>query len=219
MSTLHIHALSARAPSTTECLLARLQYMDPSIKADVSCMNCCRRFLSGEHCVTGEYVNTSTLPAIIGFTPAIPARVIPLDLKNGPVQCKSGAWFISLGNADVTCEPDCNPFTCCCAGQGCIRQTVQGDGTAFLAAMGTLMKKELAPGEVFVIDTNSLVAWDKTATLSARRAGGCCMCCCGGEGCFNTTLTGPGTAYIQSMSWDRFKRAMKVHVRALYTPN
>ena len=49
----------------------------------------------------------------------------------------------------------------CCGG---VRQTVQGDGTAFLAAMGTLMKKELAPGEVFVIDTNSLVAWDKTAT-------------------------------------------------------
>ena len=100
--------------------------MDPSIKADVSCMNCCRRFLSGEHCVTGEYVNTSTVPAIIGFTPAIPARVIPLDLKNGPVQCKSGAWFISLGNADVTCEPDCNPFTCCCAGQGCIQTCING---------------------------------------------------------------------------------------------
>ena len=45
-------------------------------------------------------------------------------------------------------------------------------------------------GEVLVVDTSSLIAWESTATLGVRTAGGMCTCCCGGEGLFNTTLTG-----------------------------
>ena len=44
--------------------------------------------------------------------------------------------------------------------------------------------------------------------LSCRTAGGCCTCCCGGEGLFNTTLTGPGRVYIQSYSKEKFMMAL-----------
>ena len=33
-------------------------------------------------------------------------------------------------------------------------------------------------------------------------------CCCGGEGCFNTELTGPGTIYLQSLSYEKLIRLL-----------
>ncbi|KAH8059165.1 hypothetical protein JL722_5719 [Aureococcus anophagefferens] len=63
------------------------------------------------------------------------------------------------------------------AGFGCVRQTITGSGTAFVEASGTVERKELAPGELFIIDSNSLVAWHG-ATLGVRTAGSCLACCC-----------------------------------------
>jgi len=140
--------------------------------------------------------------------------VIPLSLGGKTFRCKDGSFFASKGDVKIDFNLDCNPLTCCFGGQGCVRQTVSGDGTAFLQAMGTIMTKELGPGEKIIVDTDSVVAWSDTIDLTIRRAGGCCTCCCGGEGAFNTVLTGPGQVYFQSMSWMKFKTALSVAVAA-----
>ena len=54
------------------------------------------------------------------------------------------------------------------------------------------------------------MAWEESAKLGIRTAGGCCTCCCGGEGMFNTTLTGPGKVVFQSMSIEKFKAALSI---------
>ena len=61
------------------------------------------------------------------------------------------------------------------------------------------MVKELGPGEKIVVDTHSVVAWSETIELNIQLAGGLGAICCAGEGLFNTTLTGPGVVYFQSM--------------------
>ena len=38
-------------------------------------------------------------------------------------------------------------------------------------------------------------------------------CCFNGEGMCYTTLTGPGTAWVQSMPWARFKKHMGVTIQ------
>merc|ERR1712146_179514 len=82
-----------------------------------------------------------------------------------------------------------------------------------MGAMGTLVTKTLKEGEDIVVDTNSLVAWSSTAKLGVRMAGLPCTVCCSGEGLCNTTVTGPGEVYIQSMSWESFKKTMRVVVQ------
>ena len=125
---------------------------------------------------------------------------------------KHGSFFASLGDAKVSFDIDCNPCTACCGGQGCVRQSLRGTGTAFLTAMGTILSKDLGPGETIVIDTNSLVAWADTTELKINTAGGLCTCCCAGEGMFNTTITGPGRVYMQSMSKEKFQRSLMMAV-------
>ena len=187
-----------------------MTYMAPSVKMSTNCNNPFGRCMSKESCIQSEFEGDGFL----GLTPSFPAKVVPLNLGPGNgFRVKTGAFFASFGNAVVNFDIDCNPLTCCCAGQGCVRQSIQGDGTAFIAAMGTLMTKELAAGEKLVIDTNSLVAWSENVKLDVRLAGGCCTICCGGEGLFNTVLEGPGTIYVQSMSYEKFKHAMTVFVQ------
>ena len=101
------------------------------------------------------------------------------------------------------------------AGFGPCRQTIRsetGAGTAFVQATGTVERKTLGAGETLVVDTNSLVAWHD-ATLGVRTVGTVAACCCNGEGCCNTTITGPGTAWVQSMPWPLYKRQMGVVVQ------
>ena len=127
---------------------------------------------------------------------------------------QDGAYFASYGDVSISYDIDCFSRTCMFGGQGCVRQSVQGNGTALLAAMGTLMTKELEPGETIVVDTHSLVAWSESVVMDIKSTGSFCTCCCGGEGLFNTTLTGPGTVYFQSMSFQKFKKALQVQVQA-----
>jgi len=191
-----------------------MAYMEPSVKMEVNCDECLGRCLSGSSCIMAAYANESNTPAVLGLTPNFPAKVIPLSLTPGNgYRCKEGAFFASTGNASVGYNFDFNPMTCCFGGQGCVRQVVSGEGTAFLAAMGTLMTKELAVGEQMVIDTHSLVAWSESVTMDVQM-NSIAMCCCGGEGGFNTVLTGPGAIYMQSMSFQKFTKALKMAVVA-----
>ena len=79
---------------------------------------------------------------------------------------------------------------------------------AFLNAGGTLVFKDLKDGETVTIDAGSLVGFEDSAKLGCAFNGGFCTCCCGGEGCFSTTITGPGRVYMQSMSFERFSAAV-----------
>ena len=81
------------------------------------------------------------------------------------------------------------------------------------AATCPLLAQELGPGETIVVDTHSLVAWTDSVVMDIKMTGGLFTCCCGGEGLFNTTLTGPGTVYFQSMSFQKFKRALTIAVQ------
>lgn len=72
-----------------------------------------------------------------------------------------------------------------------------------------MVTKQLADNEKIIVDTYSLVGWQETAEVSVQLAGGLCTICCGGQGLFNTVVTGPGQVVLQSMSFERYRQALK----------
>ena len=115
---------------------------------------------------------------------------------------------------DVEVKSSCEPcsIVTCCTPFPCMRQqlTTSTGGTAFIAAGGTVMQKDLAEGEKLVVDPFSLVAWDTSVNLGVRKAGGLDMMLCSGEGCCQIQAEGPGRIVVQSMSFDKFKEALIV---------
>ena len=110
--------------------------------------------------------------------------------------------MFKTGMQDAPCK---DPLACCCGGLPPIIQNVTGapHGTAFLAAAGTIVAKNLAPGEAVVVDSTSIVGFENDVKFDVRQVGDCKTCCLGGEGCYNTVLTGPGNVYLQSISIDK----------------
>jgi uncharacterized protein (AIM24 family) len=55
-------------------------------------------------------------------------------------------------------------------------------------------------GETMVLDTNCLLAYSESCTFDLKRTAGIVGMFGGGEGIFNSTITGPGLAIVQSMN-------------------
>ena len=77
-------------------------------------------------------------------------------------------------------------------GEGFIMQKLDGDGLAFVHAGGTLLKRELQPGETLFIDTGCVVAYTPNINFEIQYVGKIKTALFGGEGLFFAKVTGPG---------------------------
>ena len=84
-------------------------------------------------------------------------------------------------------------------GEGFIMQKLTGSGIAFAEFDGHIVEYDLAPGESLVVDTGYLAAMDATCSMDIQAVPGVKNMLFGGEGVFNTVVTGPGKIYLQTM--------------------
>ena len=84
-------------------------------------------------------------------------------------------------------------------GEGFIMEKFSGKGMVFLEVDGSIKEYTLAAGERKVMETGHLVMMDETCSLSVERIKGAKNMLLGGEGLFNTVVTGPGRIVIQTM--------------------
>lgn len=84
-------------------------------------------------------------------------------------------------------------------GEGFIMQKITGPGRAYLELDGNITKKELAEGETLKVDNGYVAAMTEKVALDITTVKGVKNVLFGGEGLFLTTLTGPGTVWLQSM--------------------
>ncbi|GMI20423.1 hypothetical protein TeGR_g12344, partial [Tetraparma gracilis] len=185
-----------------------MMFMSNGVETSVECNPCdgCVRQCAGEPFVKVELTNTAEGPNYVGLTPNYPAKVIPVELGQRPggnFVAKSGAIMSSLGDVNISTNADFNPLTCCCTSLGFCRQGLSGSGTAFIAAGGTVLEKELKEGETLIVDSDSVVGYEDSVTFGVT-PNQPCTCCFGGEGMCNATITGPGKVITQSMSFKKY---------------
>ena len=84
-------------------------------------------------------------------------------------------------------------------GEGFIMQKLSGNGMAFIEIDGHGEEYSLAPGQQLVVDTGNLAMMDATCSLDIRTVKGVKNMFFGGEGVFNTVVTGPGNVILQTM--------------------
>ncbi|WP_461812546.1 TIGR00266 family protein [Faecalimonas sp.] len=84
-------------------------------------------------------------------------------------------------------------------GEGFILQKVSGYGTMFAEFDGHVVEYELQPGQQIVIDTGHLAAMTASCQMDIQTIRGVKNIVFGGEGLFNTVITGPGRVWLQTM--------------------
>ena len=82
---------------------------------------------------------------------------------------------------------------------GFVLQSLTGEGDVFLKAGGTLIRRDLEPGEELRISSGCLVGFSQGVDYDVKMVKGFQNVIAGGEGLFMTTLTGPGVVWLSGM--------------------
>lgn len=164
-----------------------------------------KRVLTGESLFMTAYTNKATARKTVWFAAAYPGKIIPLDLRNYGQRliCQKNSFLAAAKGITVGIEFSKKLGRGLFGGEGFIMQKLDGDGMVFVHAGGTIVQKDLAPGEMLRVDTGCLVAMTVGVEYDIAMVGGIKNALFGGEGLFFATLRGPGHVWIQSMPFSR----------------
>ena len=85
---------------------------------------------------------------------------------------------------------------------------VAGNVTAVLESKGQTCEYNLEPGQSMEVETGNLAIMDSTCSREGRAVKGVKNMIFGGEGIFNTVVTGPGRVVLQTMPLTAFAGAI-----------
>ena len=97
-------------------------------------------------------------------------------------------------------------------GEGFIMQRLSGRGIAFVEIDGELMEYELKPGQQLIVDSGNVAGFEATVQMDIQMVSGAKNVFFGGEGLFNTVLTGPGRVWLQTMPISNVASAIRPYI-------
>ncbi|MEL6104519.1 MAG: AIM24 family protein [Planctomycetota bacterium] len=165
-----------------------------------------KRALTGESLFMTTFTNQSPRQAKVAFGAPHPGRMVPLHLDQlgGEIVCQKDAFLCGARGITVDIAFQKKIGAGLFGGEGFIMQRLKGDGIAIIHAGGTMMYRELEPGEMLKLDTGCLMAMGPTVNYDIQFVGGLKNAFFGGEGLFLATVRGPGPVWLQSLPFSRF---------------
>jgi len=164
-----------------------------------------KRVLTGESLFMTVFTNVGNDKHRVNFAAPYPGKIVALDLSslNGKVVCQKESFLCAAKGVRVGIEFSKKLGRGLFGGEGFILQKLEGDGMAFVHAGGTIVERDLLPGEKLNVDTGCLVAFQSTVNYDIEFVKGVKNIFFGGEGVFFASLTGPGKVWIQSLPFSR----------------
>lgn len=164
-----------------------------------------KRLLTGEGLFMTVFHNRSPRRTKVAFGAPYPGKIIPIHLAQmgGEVIAQKDSFLCAAKGVSVGIAFNRKIGTGLFGGEGFIMQRLQGDGWAFIHAGGTLLHRDLAPGEVLRVDTGCVVAFTRGVDFDIQYVGKVKSALFGGEGLFFATLRGPGRVWLQSLPLSR----------------
>ena len=153
---------------------------------------------SGESMFQNIY--TARGAGMITFGSSFPGKILPLQIAPGrEMIVQKNAFLASEAGVELSIHFNKKLGAGFFCGEGFIMQRLSGSGMAFIEIDGELVEYDLAPGQKMVIDTGNVAGFEPTVSIEIQQVPGLKNKFLGGEGLFNTTLTGPGKIWLQTM--------------------
>ena len=180
-----------------------MSWMSPNMKMETSTNGgfgkAFGRMFSGEALFQNRYTATGG-NGMIAFASSFPGQIVARQIAPGQelIVQKSG-FLASEEGVDLSIFFQKKFGAGFFGGEGFIMQRLSGNGIAFLEFDGHVVEYELRPGQQIVVDTGYLAAMDSSCSIDIQTVPGLKNIMFGGEGVFNTVVTGPGRVFLQSM--------------------
>lgn len=176
-------------------------WMTPNMEMETSGGGLGKMFskaFSGESMFQNIY--TARGAGMITFGSSFPGRILALDVApDREYILQKTAFLASEAGVQLSVHFNKKFGAGLFGGEGFIMQRLSGSGTAFVEVDGELVEYTLEPGQQMIVDTGNVLGFESSVSIDIQQVKGIKNKLLGGEGFFNTVLTGPGKIWLQTM--------------------
>ena len=157
------------------------------------------RMFSGEHIFQNIYTARGGA-GMIAFASSFPGSIREVEVMDDrPMVVQKAGFLAAEEGVELSIFFQKKTGAGFFGGEGFIMQRLSGSGMAFAEIDGTLVEYDLQPGQQIVVDTGNVAGFTAGVQMEIRQVPGMKNKLLGGEGLFNTVLTGPGRIWLQTM--------------------
>ena len=180
-----------------------MSWMSPNMKMETTSNGgvgkALGRLLSGEKLFQNRYTAVGG-QGTIAFASSFPGAIKAFEISPGKeLICQKGVFLAGEQTVELSVYLNKKLGKGLFGGEGFIMQKLSGNGLVFGEFDGHIVEYELEAGQQIVIDTGHLAAMSATCNMEIQMVQGAKNMLFGGEGIFNTVVTGPGHVWIQTM--------------------
>ena len=128
-----------------------------------------------------------------------PGDIMVFNISEMPIIAQKTSFLASTEGVNMDIYLQKKAVTGFFGGEGFLMQKYSGSGYAWLEIDGSIQERELAAGEKLIVDSGYVAAMEASCTMEIQTVKGLTNVVLGGEGLFNTVVTGPGKVWLQTM--------------------
>lgn len=200
---------------TVCCQKGAMSWMSPNMQMSTNAGGGIGKMFS--RAVTGESIFQNKYTAVggngeIAFASTVPGNVLALDVSERTIVAQKSAYLASSPSVEMSVFFQKKIGAGFFGGEGFIMQKFDGKGIVFLEIDGSCVEYDLAAGESILVDTGYLAAMDATCSVDVETVKGVGNALFGGEGFFNTRVSGPGHVWLQTMPVSSLAGAVRPYI-------
>jgi len=166
-----------------------------------------RSAMGGESFFVSTYTAENG-PGYLALAPAAPGDVREVEMDGHTLVVQGGSFLAS--SPGIVLDTAYSGMHAMIGGEGMFVLKASGTGTLFLSSFGGISRRDLAPGERFIVDSGHMVAYAEGMGMQTRMVAGAggffkraFTSATSGEGLV-MEFTGPGPVWIQTRNADAF---------------
>ena len=201
-TTLPVAEITLEQGESIKCQGGAMSWMSGNMQMETSGGGLGKIFTKA---LTGEALFSNTYTAVggegfIAFSSSLPGQILAVPVTPGnDIICQKSSYLASTPGVELDIFFQKKIGAGFFGGEGFVMQKLRGDGLAFIEIDGMAETKQLAAGERIIVDTGVLAMMDATCNMDIETVSGVKNVIFGGEGLFNTVITGPGKVTLQTM--------------------
>jgi len=165
------------------------------------------RMFSGEHLFKNRY--TAKKPGSIAFASSFPGVILAVRVTpDKPIVVQKSSFLAHTNGIEMSVFFQKKMGAGFFGGEGFVMNKFEGNGVVFLEIDGSIVEYDIAAGDCKIMETGHLAMMDATCKVDIRKIKGAKNILLGGEGLFNTVVSGPGHIVIQTMPRDKMAEAL-----------
>ncbi len=166
------------------------------------------RMFSGESMFQNIYTAKGG-PGMIAFASSFPGSIRAVEITpDKPIIAQKSAFLAAEKGVEMSVFFQKKLGAGFFGGEGFIMQKISGRGMVFLEIDGCSVEYTLQAGEKMIVDTGNLALMDAGCSVDIQSVKGLKNMVFGGEGLFNTVVSGPGKIVLQTMPISAFAGAI-----------